>query len=71
MAKQIEKLTVECEMVIRRSQRGDPSAATSQPAAFKRWNYYLDVTGRLVFQLGTGLLKHDTAGDTTFFFTIL
>lgn len=31
----------------------------------------LDVMGRLVFQVGMGLVKDDKAGDTTFFFTIL
>lgn len=50
---------------------GGPVAPTSQPAAFQGWKNYLDVTGRLVFQVGMGLVKDDKAGDTTFFFTIL
>lgn len=50
---------------------GGPVAPTSQPAAFRRWKNYLEVTGRLVFQVGMGLVKDDKAGDTTFFFTIL
>jgi len=49
------------------------SVPAGQPVTFKGWKNYLDVTGRLVFQLGTGLLKDDKdpAGGTTFFFTIL
>lgn len=69
--KQREKLNSEDATEKHRANVGVPMAPTSQPAAFQGWQNYLDVTGRLVFQVGMGLVKDDKAGGTTFFFTIL
>lgn len=52
-----------------RSSNGTERSWLSGPAS-KGWQGYLDVPKRLVFQLGTGLLKEEE-GKPTFFFTIL